>query len=90
MVNHLAAKIIENVCTTLSCHAQGFITGEVGPALWYLFTHSTVDSLKITAVSVRSCLLWYRNGSLEKHSESNRSGLGNVFSMYLYLYFSLR
>uniref|UniRef100_A0A8B9GJW8 Unc-51 like kinase 4 n=1 Tax=Amazona collaria TaxID=241587 RepID=A0A8B9GJW8_9PSIT len=51
VVNHLAAKIIENVCTTLSCHAQGFITGEVGPLLWYLFTHSTVDSLKITAVS---------------------------------------
>uniref|UniRef100_A0A8C0FLM8 Unc-51 like kinase 4 n=1 Tax=Bubo bubo TaxID=30461 RepID=A0A8C0FLM8_BUBBB len=51
VVNHLAAKIIENVCTTLSCHAQGFITGEIGPVLWYLFTHSTVDSLKITAVS---------------------------------------
>uniref|UniRef100_A0A672TI88 Unc-51 like kinase 4 n=1 Tax=Strigops habroptila TaxID=2489341 RepID=A0A672TI88_STRHB len=51
VVNHLAAKIIENVCTTLSCHAQGFITGEVGPVLWYLFTHSTADSLKITAVS---------------------------------------
>ncbi|XP_074999294.1 serine/threonine-protein kinase ULK4 [Calonectris borealis] len=51
VVNHLAAKIIENVCTTLSCHAQGFITGEIGPVLWYLFTHSTLDSLKITAVS---------------------------------------
>ncbi|XP_055563027.1 serine/threonine-protein kinase ULK4 isoform X1 [Falco cherrug] len=51
VVNHLAAKIIENVCTTLSCHAQGFITGEIGPVLWYLFTHSTVDSLKITTVS---------------------------------------
>ncbi|XP_074696924.1 serine/threonine-protein kinase ULK4 isoform X3 [Strix aluco] len=51
VVNHLAAKIIENVCTTRSCHAQGFITGEIGPVLWYLFTHSTVDSLKITAVS---------------------------------------
>ncbi|XP_059674869.1 serine/threonine-protein kinase ULK4 isoform X1 [Gavia stellata] len=51
VVNHLAAKIIENVCTTLSCHAQGFITGEIGPVLWYLFTHSTGDSLKITAVS---------------------------------------
>uniref|UniRef100_A0A8C2SZ16 Unc-51 like kinase 4 n=1 Tax=Coturnix japonica TaxID=93934 RepID=A0A8C2SZ16_COTJA len=51
IVNHLAAKIIENVCTTLSCYAQGFITGETGLVLWYLFTHSTVDSLKITAVS---------------------------------------
>ncbi|XP_064362508.1 serine/threonine-protein kinase ULK4 isoform X3 [Dromaius novaehollandiae] len=51
VVNHLAAKIIENVCTTCSGHAQGFITAEIGPVLWYLFTHSTVDSLKITAVS---------------------------------------
>ncbi|XP_054016871.1 serine/threonine-protein kinase ULK4 [Dryobates pubescens] len=51
VVNHLAAKIVENVCMTHSCHAQGFITGDVGPVLWYLFTHSTVDSLKITAVS---------------------------------------
>ncbi|NXM72759.1 ULK4 kinase, partial [Serilophus lunatus] len=51
VVNHLAAKIIENVCTTRACHAQGFITGEIGPILWYLFTHSTADSLKITAVS---------------------------------------
>nr|XP_025949846.1 serine/threonine-protein kinase ULK4 [Dromaius novaehollandiae] len=51
VVNHLAAKIIENVCTTRSGHAQGFITAEIGPVLWYLFTHSTVDSLKITAVS---------------------------------------
>ncbi|NWR91577.1 ULK4 kinase, partial [Furnarius figulus] len=51
IVNHLAAKIIENVCTTRACQAQGFITGEIGPVLWYLFTHSTVDSLKITAVS---------------------------------------
>ncbi|XP_054848125.1 serine/threonine-protein kinase ULK4 [Eublepharis macularius] len=51
IVNHIAAKIVENVCSTLSCHAQGFITGEIGPVLWYLFTHSTIDSLRITAIS---------------------------------------
>lgn len=51
VVNHMAAKIIENVCTTCSAQAQGFVTGEIGPALWYLFKHSTVDSLRITAVS---------------------------------------
>uniref|UniRef100_A0A8D2DN62 Serine/threonine-protein kinase ULK4 n=1 Tax=Sciurus vulgaris TaxID=55149 RepID=A0A8D2DN62_SCIVU len=51
VVNHMAAKIIENVCTTFSAQAQGFITGEVGPVLWYLFRHSTVDSLRITAIS---------------------------------------
>ncbi|XP_053785185.1 serine/threonine-protein kinase ULK4 isoform X2 [Desmodus rotundus] len=51
VVNHMAAKIVENVCTTFSAQAQGFLTGEVGPALWYLFKHSTVDSLRITAIS---------------------------------------
>ncbi|XP_022419344.1 serine/threonine-protein kinase ULK4 isoform X3 [Delphinapterus leucas] len=51
VVNHMAAKIIENVCTTFSAQAQGFITGETGPVLWYLFKHSTIDSLRITAVS---------------------------------------
>ncbi|XP_053875548.1 serine/threonine-protein kinase ULK4 isoform X1 [Malaclemys terrapin pileata] len=51
VVNHMAAKIVENVCTTDSFHAQGFITGEIGPVLWYLFRHSTVDSLRITAIS---------------------------------------
>ncbi|XP_067416937.1 serine/threonine-protein kinase ULK4 isoform X2 [Emydura macquarii macquarii] len=51
VVNHMAAKIVENVCTTVSVHAQGFITGEIGPVLWYLFTHSTIDSLRITAIS---------------------------------------
>ncbi|XP_068944427.1 serine/threonine-protein kinase ULK4 isoform X2 [Petaurus breviceps papuanus] len=51
VVNHMAAKIIENVCTTFSVQAQGFITGEIGPVLWYLFKHSTIDSLRITAIS---------------------------------------
>lgn len=52
MVNHMAAKTIENVCSRESQYAQGFITAEVGPALCYLFTHSTVDALRISAVSV--------------------------------------
>nr|XP_019583115.1 PREDICTED: serine/threonine-protein kinase ULK4 isoform X2 [Rhinolophus sinicus] len=51
VVNHMAAKIIENVCTTFSTQAHGFITGEIGPVLWYLFKHSTADSLRITAIS---------------------------------------
>ncbi|XP_061443577.1 serine/threonine-protein kinase ULK4 isoform X2 [Rhineura floridana] len=51
VVNHMAAKIVENICSTFSSYAQGFITGEIGPVLWYLFTHSTIDSLRVTAVS---------------------------------------
>lgn len=71
VVNHMAAKIIENVCTTCSAQAQGFVTGEIGPALWYLFRHSTVDSLRITAVSVRWSFFWgyvriYLNTKLAK------------------------
>ncbi|XP_078085432.1 serine/threonine-protein kinase ULK4 [Mustelus asterias] len=51
VTNHLAAKIVENVCTTNSSPAQGFITGEIGLLLWYLFTHSTMDSLRVTTIS---------------------------------------
>ncbi|XP_039192026.1 serine/threonine-protein kinase ULK4 isoform X1 [Crotalus tigris] len=51
VINHIAAKIVENVCSTISPHAQGFITGEIGLLLWYLFMHSTIDSLRITAIS---------------------------------------
>ncbi|XP_062395591.1 serine/threonine-protein kinase ULK4 [Sardina pilchardus] len=51
VVNHMAAKIVENVCSTVSHYAQGFITPEIGPSLWYLFTHSTVDAMRVSAVS---------------------------------------
>ncbi|XP_048462202.1 serine/threonine-protein kinase ULK4 isoform X2 [Rhincodon typus] len=51
VTNHLAAKIVENVCTTNSSPAQGFITGEIGLLLWFLFTHSTMDSLRVTTIS---------------------------------------
>ncbi|XP_030065229.1 serine/threonine-protein kinase ULK4 [Microcaecilia unicolor] len=51
VIHHMTAKIVENVCTTISFHVQGFITGEIGPALWYIFTHSTIDALRITAIS---------------------------------------
>ncbi|CAB1334733.1 unnamed protein product, partial [Coregonus sp. 'balchen'] len=47
----MACKTVENVCTMVSHYAQGFITGEMGPMLWYLFTHSTVDSLRVSAIS---------------------------------------
>lgn len=52
VVNHMAAKVVENVCSTVSHYAQGFITPEIGPTLWYLFTHSTVDAMRVSAVSV--------------------------------------
>lgn len=51
-MNHMVCKMVENVCTPVSHYAQGFITGEIGPMLWYLFTHSSVDSLRVSAISV--------------------------------------
>lgn len=51
-MNHMVCKMVENVCTPASHYAQGFITGEIGPMLWYLFTHSSVDSLRVSAISV--------------------------------------
>eukprot|EP00063_Salmo_salar_P030055 XP_014004890.1 PREDICTED: serine/threonine-protein kinase ULK4-like [Salmo salar] len=47
----MVCKMVENVCTPASHYAQGFITGEIGPMLWYLFTHSSVDSLRVSAIS---------------------------------------
>lgn len=50
-VHHIAAKIIENIVVTNGQHAQKFVTNEIGQALWFIFKHSTVDSLRITAIS---------------------------------------
>ncbi|XP_071163636.1 serine/threonine-protein kinase ULK4-like isoform X2 [Mytilus edulis] len=50
-VHHIAAKIVENVVVTTGYHAQKFVTNEMGQALWFIFKHSTVDSLRITAIS---------------------------------------
>ncbi|XP_006823231.1 serine/threonine-protein kinase ULK4-like [Saccoglossus kowalevskii] len=54
VVQHYAAKIIESVATTTGIHALKFSTNETGLLLWYLFNHSTADSLKITAISALS------------------------------------
>ncbi|CAI9736110.1 serine/threonine-protein kinase ULK4-like isoform X4 [Octopus vulgaris] len=50
IVNHLAAKIIENVTTTFGHHAQKFATNEIGQSLWYLYKQTAVDSLQITVI----------------------------------------
>lgn len=51
-MNHIAAKTLEKVCSTQSHHAKAFIAGDIGPMLWCLFTHSSVDPLRVTAISV--------------------------------------
>uniref|UniRef100_G1T5I6 non-specific serine/threonine protein kinase n=1 Tax=Oryctolagus cuniculus TaxID=9986 RepID=G1T5I6_RABIT len=78
IVNHMAAKIIENVCTTFSAQAQGFITGEIGPVLWYLFRHSTVDSLRITAISALCRITRHSPAAFQNVIE--KVGLNSVIS----------
>lgn len=53
-VHHMAAKAIENISTVLSGPSHHLVTTEIGAALWYLFTHSTVEAVRVTAISVSS------------------------------------
>lgn len=52
MINHIAAKIVENVATTKGQVTQKLVTTEMAQSLWYIFKHSTLDALRITALSV--------------------------------------
>ncbi|XP_067934855.1 serine/threonine-protein kinase ULK4-like [Watersipora subatra] len=51
VTHHYAAKTIENIVATNTDVCQKFVTNEVGQSLWYLCTHSSVDSPRITALS---------------------------------------
>ncbi|KAK3572051.1 hypothetical protein QTP86_022280 [Hemibagrus guttatus] len=78
VVNHMAAKIIENVCSKQSRCAQGFITAEVGPALWYLFTHSTLDALRVSAMSALCRIT--RHSTAAFQSVIDKVGLPSILS----------
>ncbi|XP_039550396.1 serine/threonine-protein kinase ULK4 [Pimephales promelas] len=78
VVNHMAAKIIENVCSRESQYAQGFITAEVGPALWFLFTHSTVDALRVSAISALCKITRQSAGAFQ--SVIDKVGLPSILS----------
>lgn len=54
VVHHMAAKAIENISTTVAGPSHPLVTTEIGSALWYLFTHSTVEAVRVTAISVSS------------------------------------
>ncbi|XP_054869601.1 serine/threonine-protein kinase ULK4 isoform X2 [Amphiprion ocellaris] len=56
VVHHMAAKAIENISTTVSGPSHHLATTEMGSALWFLFTHSTVEAVRVTAVSSLSRL----------------------------------
>ncbi|XP_076458728.1 serine/threonine-protein kinase ULK4-like isoform X2 [Babylonia areolata] len=58
VLNHIAAKIIETLTTTRGPHAEKFLTNEIGQALWNIYKHSTVDSLRCTALSALCRVTW--------------------------------
>ncbi|KAK5862654.1 hypothetical protein PBY51_018024 [Eleginops maclovinus] len=56
IVHHMAAKAIENISSAVSGSTHQLATSEMGSALWYLFTHSTVEAVRVTAISALSRL----------------------------------
>uniref|UniRef100_A0A3B5R8Q8 Unc-51 like kinase 4 n=1 Tax=Xiphophorus maculatus TaxID=8083 RepID=A0A3B5R8Q8_XIPMA len=56
VVHHMAAKAVENVSSTVSGLSRHMATTEMGSALWYLFSHSTVEAVRVTAISSLSRL----------------------------------
>ncbi|CAL9705401.1 unnamed protein product [Knipowitschia caucasica] len=51
VIHHMAAKAVENIATVIPGPAHCLVTSDTGPALWYLFTHSTVEAVRVTAIS---------------------------------------
>ncbi|XP_067053224.1 serine/threonine-protein kinase ULK4-like [Acropora muricata] len=56
VVQHFAAKTVENVATTSGRHCVKFATNDTAQHLWNLFTHCTVDAQKVTAITALSRL----------------------------------
>ncbi|KAK1894810.1 Serine/threonine-protein kinase ULK4 [Dissostichus eleginoides] len=52
----MAAKAIENIASAVSGSSHQLATTDIGSALWYLFTHSTVEAVRVTAISALSRL----------------------------------
>ncbi|XP_037533207.1 serine/threonine-protein kinase ULK4-like [Nematolebias whitei] len=52
----MAVKTIENISATVSGLSHRLATTETGSALWYLFTHSTVEAVRVAAISSLSKL----------------------------------
>ncbi|KAM9352888.1 serine/threonine-protein kinase ULK4 [Symphorus nematophorus] len=55
-VHHMAAKAIEKISATVSGPSRHLAATEIGSDLWYLFTHSTVEAVRVTAISSLSRL----------------------------------
>ncbi|XP_028392531.1 serine/threonine-protein kinase ULK4-like [Dendronephthya gigantea] len=78
VVQHYAAKTIENVATTDTQHCEKFATAETAQMLWNLFTHCSGDSQKSTAISAL-CRLTGHSVALFQHVIDN-AGLPTVLN----------
>ncbi|XP_064646752.1 serine/threonine-protein kinase ULK4-like [Lineus longissimus] len=76
IVNHYAAKTVENVVTTSGSHSQKFVSNEVAQLMWYIFTHSTMDSLRVTTISALCRLTKHNPGVFQ--SVIDKVGLSKI------------
>lgn len=52
----MAVKAIENITTTVTNPSHHLLNLDICSTLWYLFTHSNGDAVKVAAASVSSCI----------------------------------
>ncbi|KAF6031687.1 ULK4 [Bugula neritina] len=78
VTHHYAAKTIENIVATNTDMCQRFVSNEVGQSLWYLCTHSSVDSPRITALSALCRITKHNVGVFENVIE--KVGLPNLLN----------
>ena len=92
IVHHMAAKAIENISTVVSEPSHHLVTTEIGSALWYLFTHSTVEAVRVTAISVSLHANMHINtvmsgiSSKKTHTQPEYSGQVNMLALKNQLY----
>lgn len=70
-VHLMAVKTIENITTTVTNPSHPLLNLGICSTLWYLFTHSNGDAVKVAAVSVS----W-------KTSKHSCKQLHNVYTVY--------
>ncbi|ESO86237.1 hypothetical protein LOTGIDRAFT_220770 [Lottia gigantea] len=78
VVNHVAAKTVENITSIKGPQAQKFLNSEMGQVLWYLFKHSTVDSIRCTAMTALCRIIWQSPGLFQNVIDT--AGLTTILS----------
>uniref|UniRef100_T1J9I6 Protein kinase domain-containing protein n=1 Tax=Strigamia maritima TaxID=126957 RepID=T1J9I6_STRMM len=52
LTNHCAAKLVENIASIPGRVAQSFSQTDIVQSIWFIFTHSTIENIRVTAISV--------------------------------------